>query len=61
MEEYFKKCVGRILQSLEVAGIENAPLKDQVKKYIWLLKKDLEQSQESEELNGKQRNFNKKN
>lgn len=52
MEEYFKKCVGRIMESLEVAGIENVALKQQVKKYIWLLLDDLKKSDESEEYNG---------
>ncbi len=52
MEEYFNKCVGRIMESLEVAGIQNKSLKQQVKKYIWLLLDDIKQGEESGESNG---------
>ena len=37
----FKKCVGRIMETLERAGIEDLILKASVRKSVWLLHDDL--------------------
>ena len=34
-EESFKRCIGRTMEALEVAGIENQPLKQLIKGYLW--------------------------
>ena len=40
------------MQALEVGGVENQALKNQIKKYIWLCLDDIQQSNECEIKNG---------
>ena len=51
-ELQFKRVIGRIMEALEIAGIENNALKKQIKGYLWDLYDDIK-SKEEGVLDGK--------
>ena len=43
-DKEFNRVIGRIMEALEIAGVENQALKQQIKGYLWDLHDDMQKS-----------------
>ena len=42
LDKEFNRVIGRIMEALEIAGVENQALKQQIKGYLWDLHDDMQ-------------------